>query len=401
MNTSHNTKRQRLLIVSGSYPNIRCGVSPHVTALAGRLVEGGEYDVVVLTSDDAEVKSDLAEGYQVYPRIAKWSVGQRGKICDEILALEPEVVNIQNPSVEYLGWNSLIMSAVAPLLKRRAPQVRIVVMQHDIALSRSWLRRRYRPLFRAADGIIVSNSRDYQAVREQKIPEKKIYRAPLSSHIKVRQRNRENRANGRAALGIPNDSICVAYFGYVHPGRNIEVLIRALAMIKEQNKSIHGLIMGGAYAGEEDYYKHCQELACELKLSKQIHWTGYATEETIAQGMAGADVFVSLPQRGADMRNTSILSAMLADLPIVTTHNAKFFEDREMEELGCVCLRKIEPGAVAEAILKALGNQPSSEFLERRREWLEPEAVWKKHVEILLRACRGLPPLKTELFSAK
>ena len=117
--------------------------------------------------------------------------------------------------------------------------------------------------------------------------------------------------------------------------------------------------------------------------------------------MAGADVFVSLPQRGADMRNTSILSAMLADLPIVTTHNAKFFEDREMEELGCVCLRKIEPGAVAEAILKALGNQPSSEFLERRREWLEPEAVWKKHVEILLRACRGLPPLKTELFSAK
>jgi len=401
MNTNHNTKRQRLVIVSGSFPNIRCGVSPHVTALARRLVEGGEYEVVVLTSEDAAVQTDLGEGYQVYPKISKWSVGQRGKICDEILALEPEVVNIQNPSVKYLGWNSLTMSAVAPLLKRRAPQVRIVVMQHDIALSRSWLRRRYRPLFRAADGIIVSNSRDYQAVREQKIPEEKIYQAPLSSHIKVMRRGRENKAAGREVLGIPNDSICVAYFGYVHPGRNIDVLIRAMAMIQEQNKSIHGLIMGGAYAGEEGYYKQCQELGRELKLAEQITWTGYADEETIAQGMAGADVFVSLPQRGADMRNTSILSAMLADLPIVTTHNAKFFEDREMEELGCVCLRKVEPGAVAEGILKALGNQPSPEFLERRREWLDPEAVWKRHVEIMLRACRGQGPLKAELFSSK
>jgi len=46
---------------------------------------------------------------------------------------------------------------VVPLLKRMAPAVRIVVMQHDIAVSRRIFRCSYRPMLRAAPVVAATH----------------------------------------------------------------------------------------------------------------------------------------------------------------------------------------------------------------------------------------------------
>ena len=380
------------MILSGSFPDIRCGVSRHVDIIARQTAQQGDYEVHVLTSDESAVNPGIAQGYQVHPRIRKWGPCHRAAICREILRLEPDIVHIQNPTVKYNGWRSLTMSVLTPLLKRQAPTVRLVVTQHDIALSRKLLRRRYRPLFQAADAVLVSNYRDYQAVRDQKINPAKIYCSPVGSHLILPVRTSTAKAAARTAMDIPQQKICVAYFGFVHPGRRIDVLVRALRLLRDENYDIHGLIMGGAYAGQKNYYRQCQQLAKQLQLAEHITWTGYADEKQIIDGLIASDVFVSLPERGADMRNTSIHSAVLAQLPIVTTRNPCYYEDPDLEQLGCVCVAGDDPTAVAEGIRETLQNLPTAESLAHRRKQLDPEAIWARHIEVNISAYRGKPP---------
>jgi glycosyltransferase involved in cell wall biosynthesis len=384
---------KRLLIVSGSFPEIRCGVARHVDIIASGAVRLGGYEVEVLTSADEAVDAGVAQGYQVHARIAKWGILSAGKICGEILRLRPDIVHIQNPTIKYCGLRSVTMSAVVPLLKKKAPQVRVVVTQHDIAVGKPMFRRRYKPLLKAADAVTVSNERDYQAVLDLKIVPEKVYVGPVGSHIKIPPADSETRARAREALAIPADAVCITYFGFVHPERNVDVIIRALDLLRRQGRKVHGVIMGGASQGPQEYYQNCKELAGRLRLEEDITWTGYATEEQIIDGMRAGDVFVSLPQRGADMRNTSIHTALLAEMPVVTTRNERYYVDELMEKMGCVCVAPRDAGAVSEAIIGILENPPPSDKRARLREQLDPDRIWDLHVQVNARAYENEKPM--------
>ena len=383
------SQKPRLLIVSGSFPEIRCGVSGHVKIIAEGAAQAGEYEVRVLTSDDPAVDTRIARGYTVYPRIRQWRATKACLICREILSQSPDVVHIQNPTVKYSGLRSCTMSAVGPLLKTLAPKVRLVVMQHDIAIIDPLFRWRYYPLFAAADAVVVSNSRDEQAVRAQGISRSKIYRAPVSSHISLHRAGAEQKKRSRQALGIPNDSVCAVHFGFIHPERNVDVILRAMACLRKDIPGIYGLILGDAFPGAKVYAEQCRTLAKRLGLAERVTWTGFASPEQIADGLAAADVFVNLPQRGADLRNTSILSGILAHLPVVTTRNRRYYTDAELESLGCYCVRPRDPRALADAIRSCISSPPAAEELARRAAVLEPVKIWKKHIEVNHRAYRG------------
>jgi glycosyltransferase involved in cell wall biosynthesis len=390
--------KPRVVIVSGSYPEISCGVAGHTALIAQATAHLGRFDVAVLTSADPAVKISPGLPYRVLPRITSWGVLNAQTICDEILALEPNVVHLQNPTVKYAGWRSVVMSRVGPLLKRRAPSVRLVVMQHDVALSRPIFRRRFRPLLRSADAVTVSNSRDHQAVLALGVEPHKIYRTPVSSHFSIPRSTRLNQADLRQKLRIPPKSIATAYFGYVHPARNVDVLIEALGLLMRRGHDVFGLILGGPSHGAGRYYDRCRRLADKLGLDQRILWTGYASGRQIAEGLAAADVFVSLPQRGADLRNTSIIAGLLAELPIITTLNPRFYTDDDLKRLGCFYVPSGDPNTLAQTILQAAVNPTPPDFRARIADFLDPDKIWSRHVEINHLAYEGLPPLPPVRF---
>jgi len=118
-------------------------------------------------------------------------------------------------------------------------------------------------------------------------------------------------------------------------------------------------------------------------------WTGFAGEETIADGLAGADVFVSLPQRGADMRNTSILTGILAELPVITSVNGRYGFDRDLEGFGCAFVDPHDAEGLAEAIERMVEDGPARSELAERARRLDPDAVWERHVDVHVRAAFG------------
>lgn len=400
---------QRILIVSGSYPDIPCGIAPYVAKVAGMLAERGRFEVDVLTSNRPEVRRETeaaggqttpegVAGYDVYPVIDHWSLFSMNDMITGIEKLAPDVVFIQNPTLMYRGFNSILMSLLVPRLKRRLPDLRLVVMQHDIAVAAPWSRVRYRPLLRAADAIALSNSRDIQAVRDQGIEPAKIYRVPLMGYPKLHSFDPGKKKPYRCGFGIPADAVCICYFGFVLPGRNLDILLQAIQGLRQKGYPVHGLIMGGAHKEASRYYEDCRKLARQLGINEHTTWTGFAGEQQIADGLAAADLFVSLPDRGADMRNTSILTALRSGLPVITSRNEHFYIDRELEELGCIMLPPRDVNALQAACLRLMENPVSPEQLKQQSQILHPDRIWSFHIDQLERAFRGEP---AQVFSLR
>ncbi|MCP4713396.1 MAG: glycosyltransferase, partial [Planctomycetes bacterium] len=216
----------------------------------------------------------------------------------------------------------------------------------------------------------------------------KIYRAPVSAHFKMHDRTDQSMQKAREKFQIAPEAIGIAYFGFVHPGRKVDVLLHALSILKSR-RGVHGIIIGGAATGSEGYYQQCQQLAGQLGLHDQLTWTGYADTETVANGLAAADVFVSLLDRGADMRNTSVISAILAQLPVITTLNERYYRDAELDKMGCRYVPPDDPDEVARGIERMLEDPPSLESRANWAEQLEPNRIWKQHVDINLQAYLG------------
>lgn len=386
---TNSSENPRLVIVSGTFPHMRCGVGPYVCEVAGRLAARKQYQVQVLTTANEAVDTALAQGYEVLPAIKKWGALHAASICRSILALKPDVVYVQNPTAMYSGWKSLTMSVVVPRLKRMAQAVRVVVMQHDIAVSEPILRRRYRPMLRAADAVVVSNMRDELAVRGQGTRANAIFRAPLGSYIDAPVRTPAARREGRQSLGISDEAVCIAYFGFVLPGRNIEVLLNAIAQLRQEGVNAWGLIMGGEHPNTPGYMNKCHNYCNDKGISEFVVWTGFATDKIVGQGLAAADVFVSLPDRGADLRNTSIITAMRAAIPVITSRNERFYVDDELADMGCELVPPRDVTALKKAIYKQIQSPPDMTLLGRISVTLAPEKIWNRHIDVLLGAFRG------------
>jgi glycosyltransferase involved in cell wall biosynthesis len=386
------SEKKRLVIVSGSYPRIRCGVSDYVQRVAEQTATLNRFDLHVVTAADQEVNPNLAKGYTVHPTIKSFSLFSANDLCREVLKHNPDIVHIQNPTIKYAGWRSPLMSIVAKKLKNKRPNIQLVVMQHEIAIGRPLLRRRYRPLFSFSDAITVSNDRDRQAIIDLKIDPKKIHIAPITAYMPLHPSDPEIKKRCRKTFDIAQDALCLAYFGFVHPGRHLEPLIRSMACLQSRGFNVYAIIMGAAAQGSEGYFKTCQNLCVQLGLAEKVIWTGYATNEQIADGLSAADVFVSLPDRGADMRNTSIHTGMVAGLPIVTRRNPKYYIDKQIEGMGCFMVEGLNSELLADTIQRAAEDPPSQEFRRRLAQWLDPERIWKQHIEANCRAYDGKRP---------
>jgi len=208
----------------------------------------------------------------------------------------------------------------------------------------------------------------------------------LGSFISVLEKNEANRRMGRQMLGIEEKAVCIAYFGFVLPGRNIDVLLDSIAGLRQEGVNAWGLIMGGEHPSTPGYLNKCRKY-CENKgLKNFIVWTGFATDQQVAAGLAAADVFVSLPNRGADLRNTSIITAMRAQIPVITSHNERYFVDKDLVQMGCEIVPSRDITSLKTAIYKYTLSPPSPALLRQVSENLAPERIWTQHINILLEA---------------
>lgn len=158
--------------------------------------------------------------------------------------------------------------------------------------------------------------------------------------------------------GWPEDSVAIAFFGFLHPVKGLETLLPAFKQVLETQPQARLLLVGGveslALRGEDAkrYWNKLHSLVQELGLIQLVHLTGYVSAETASHYLAGADIGVLPFNHGLTLKSGSLLALLAHGLPVVATQHITPLPDGHPVRL--VPPRDVD--ALAAGLLELLNN---------------------------------------------
>jgi glycosyltransferase involved in cell wall biosynthesis len=152
-----------------------------------------------------------------------------------------------------------------------------------------------------------------------------LRRIPLVANVDVAPVNRaEAKEELRSRYGWPREAEIIAYFGFLHPVKGIENLLKAYRGVLKGRPQARLLLVGGveslALGDEADWYwNKLQTLVGELGLDGTVEMTGYVPEEEASRLISGADVGVLPFNEGVTLKSGTLLALFAHGLPVVAT----------------------------------------------------------------------------------
>ena len=200
------------------------------------------------------------------------------------------------------------------------------------------------------DVIVTVNREDYEAAG--KMHQKKgTYQIPgvgLDREY-FHETSLEQKKEARKQLDVENKFFILSV-GELRENKNPEVIIRAIALLKDKGIDITNFRYGLLGAGKQEL--ELRKLAEEKGLSKNVIFYGYQTD--VRPYLKAADI-LAFPtiREGLGM---AALEAMAMGVPVLAADNRGTREFMIDKENGYVC-RKNAPGEYAELILKMYQEQ--------------------------------------------
>ena len=212
------------------------------------------------------------------------------------------------------------------------------------------------------DIIVTVNKEDYEAACKMH-QRKGVYQIPgvgLDREY-FYETTLEQRQVAREELAV-EDKFLILSVGELRENKNPEVIIRALAALKERGKDISSFTYGLLGAGKQE--EELKQLVTELQLKDNVMFYGYKTD--IRPYLEAADL-LAFPtiREGLGM---AALEAMAMGVPVLAADNRGTREFMTKEN-GCVCKENI-PNHYANFLLKF--------YLEKEQWALD----WKKRANI-------------------
>lgn len=323
----------RIGLVTGEYPPMQGGVGAFTQELAKALADRG-HDVHVITSRAARPKArdrslwDAREPYDIgyallHPHVRRWRWSALSAIADVAVRYDLDVVNLQFQAAAY----DMYVPSMNLLAWRLHGLAKMVVTFHDLRVPylfpkagrlRSWTLER---LARSADGIIVTNSADYESLRKRVVADDGLRQIPIGSNIAAVQSDPVRVASARKNLGIAPGDCLLGYFGFLNDSKGADTLVQALTRL---DSCFHLVFIGGRTGSSDPennaaFLARLELLIAELELGARVHWTGFVPSDEVSDYLRAADIMV-LPYRdGASLRRGSLMAVLAHGRPLVTT----------------------------------------------------------------------------------
>jgi glycosyltransferase involved in cell wall biosynthesis len=313
----------KILLVTGSFPPMRCGVGDYVLQLAQALAAQEGVEVGVLTSRSADVRSSCTR-FTVFAVVEGWRLTEAPKVMGHVRRWKPDIVHIQYPTQGY-GDGSL--PAFLPLLCRLAGY-RVVQTWHEIpqrftAGTLLWLVRQ-----RAVSGgvVFVRPRSEYMlAPALRSALRNKVTRfIPNASVLARAHLTAEEQRSIREKFGRPGAAL-VAYFGFIYRAKGVEQLFE-IANPEEH----HILIIGEKKGRDPDtYYREVAVRASSQPWTGRVTLAGFLPAEEVGRVIAAADAVVLPFLGGGGEWNTSIHGAQAQGTFVLTTSAERHGFDAE------------------------------------------------------------------------
>lgn len=259
----------------------------------------------------------------------------------------------------------LEMHATRPLLDHLRPSVEALVA------------------LRAIDRIIVHHVDDMNQLLTLGL-DSNLMRMPLG----VPDLLPADQAVSRAALGLPEDALVLASFGFLHAHKGVDQLILSLPAIASRTGRKVCLLAVNALPdpARPQLWQRYQELASEQGVADMVFWrTGYQAIGQSLQQLACAD-FIVFPYAGTQESASGAVTIGLATGKPVLVSNQPIFAD--LEEITWR-MNGSDADAIAEAVSALLADPQSGQALvSRQQEWLKARS-WQNVSARLARTLQG------------
>jgi len=355
----------RILLVSGTYPPMRCGVGDYTAGLAHAFGRREDVTVAVLTGSGATGARE--ERVELFPEVRTWKIADAPSILRRIRQWRPDIVHVQYPTLFY-GEIQWVLPALARLVN--GP---VVQTWHEYYSSRNWP-----SILNAAmpGGLVVVRPHYRERLPRWYrwlIRRKEFRFIPNASSIPLIRLSREERVAVRSEVAANVDDMIV-YFGFASPGKGIELLFRVADPLR------HRLVLICDLSAEDGYHASIIDLASRGDWAGKVTVTGFLPPEHAGRLLAAADAAVFPFPNGGGEWNSSIHGAAAQGTFVLTT---------SLERRGYDPVKNIYyavPGDVGEM------RQALRDHLGRRRPPLadSPETQWNSIAEAHLELYRIL-----------
>lgn len=371
----------RVLLVTGSFPPMTCGVGDYTHALAAALSAQEGVAVGVVTSAGAE--RDPAGRFEVFPVAGSWTRRDLSAVRTVVRSWRPDVVHFQFPTQGYLGnlaWGLPLLLGLG--------RHRIVQTWHEhvparwggwiAAASPTWIEKMRTALAQVllslAPGPLVVVRPEFA----QRMPRwyrllpirRRLRLVPSASSIPRAALSERARADVRERCGAAGKSL-LAFFGFFQERKGIDDLLAIL------DRDRHHLVMVGEANVDDPYQRAVVDRVRAPPLAGHVTLPGFLPPAEAARVLAAADAVVLPYREGAGDFNTTLRAAVLQGTFVLTTSTERRGYDPDRNVYFA------RPGDLAEM------RQALAEHLGRRRAEPSPGVAgpgWReiaeRHLEV-------------------
>ncbi len=386
----------RVAFITGEYPPLVGGVGDYTALLATQLQRNGAA-VTVVTGRGVGAADEVVPVCRVVPG---WGFGGWHPLLGALRAAKPTVVHLQYQAGAFSGRAAIhLLPRLLRAIMRPAPAV--IVTFHDLLAPYLFpkagpLRQRALALLaRDCDAVIATNGDDWRQLRADPRLTDTLHLIPIGSNILPRAATDRAKAADkvRAALGVNVDTPLLAYFGLVSGSKGVDTLLAAVQRCAAPRP--HLVLIGGAASGtDRANFGAADDLRTAIAahgLADRVTITGALPAEQVATHLAAADVVV-LPYRdGASWRRGSLIAALTAGVPVLTTtpqpgHDANGHLPSLTNGESALLVPPADPAALAAGIVRLLNDTTLRSRLATGALALAPAFDWatiaRQHEEL-------------------
>lgn len=308
----------RILLVTGSFPPMKCGVGDYSFNLAKALVEEQEVQVGVLTTAFCEetVKSD---GIEVFPVIKKWGLGEVPEVIKIIRQWSPDIVHIQYPTQ---GYGNGVLPWLLPIVSFFMGK-KVVQTWHEVYSRRTAHKLLLKSI--VPGGLIFVRPK-YEAFLHPHLRwalwKKKCVIIPNASAI-PRIKPGQQLKDAIRKQYLKKQKRLIVFFGFVYPNKGVELLFEIA------NPALDHIVIAGEFDANGQYRQEIMNSASTEPWLGKVTIAGFLPASEVAVLLAVADAVI-LPFRGGGGEwNTSIHGAVLNGAFVITTSLTQNWYDKK------------------------------------------------------------------------
>lgn len=299
----------RIVMVAPSYPPraATCGVGDYTRCLAEALARRGD-DVSVVCAPGYQGRTDGP--VRVSPvGVATRRLARAARAAD--------VANVQYTPDLYGGGLAVALAPLA-LRQRGTP---VVVTFHTLTGPTVGSKLAALLLLATASHVISANE-EVTAMIARRLPRMRarVTEIPIGANVGG-PLAADDGGRGRALLGVAADRPLLVHFGLVYPGKGLETLLDALAMLR-RDRPITLAIVGDTRAESRGYRDALVARAAQHRVQDAVVWAGRRSADDVSSIIRAADVYVVPFDDGVSIRRGSLMAGLAHGVPVVTTTSA-------------------------------------------------------------------------------